>query len=197
VREDEGRGGARRAPSRLRFGIKRIVENATFVTRLLALAVIYLATAQAVADAALVQIRLTDAQVKAYAAAQPDLAAVISRLPDDLKSNAKLETIVRNHNFASLEAYKTVAWNISLIVEGIDPETKRYVGAEAVLKRQLADLETDNGVSKADKKAAAAKLNLALKAVVAVQYPENIDLVMGNLDAILATSPFGEAPSQK
>jgi hypothetical protein len=197
VAEDEGRGAVRRGSSRLRSGIKRIVETATFVIGLFALAVICFAAVQAAADAAVVQIRLTDAQVKAYAAAQPDLAVVISRLPDDLKSNAKLEAIVRNHNFANLEAYKTVAGNISLIVEGIDPETKRYIGAEAVLKRQLADLETDDGVSKADKKAAAAKLNLALKAVGAVQYPENIDLVMRNLDAILATSPFGEAPSQQ
>ena len=53
--------------------------------------------------------------------------------------------------------------NISLVLSGFDPATKKYVGAEAVIKAQIAQVQADKKMSAKDKKEALADLNEALK----------------------------------
>ena len=46
---------------------------------------------------------------------------------------------------------------------GFDPATKKYVGTEAVIKAQIAEVQADKKMSAKDKKEALADLNEALK----------------------------------
>ena len=81
--------------------------------------------------------------------------------------------------------------NISLVMGGIDPQTKKYVGSETVIKQQLAQVQADKTMKPEEKKEALANLNMALKAKApAVENKSNIDLVIKYYDKLNAA--FGE-----
>jgi hypothetical protein len=131
---------------------------------------------------ALKQIALTEKQVQAVLAAQKDMDAITEKLPDntkpDPKVTAQLEAVAKKNGFASYDEYNDVVDNISLVLGGFDPATKKYVGSEAVLKAQIAQIQADKKMSAKDKKEALADLNEALKAPApAVENKGNIDLV--------------------
>jgi hypothetical protein len=49
------------------------------------------------------------------------------------------------------------------VLGGFDPATKKYVGTEAVIKAQIAQVQADKKMPAKDKKEALADLNEALK----------------------------------
>ena len=75
--------------------------------------------------------------------------------------------------------------NISLVLGGFDPATKKFVGAEAVLKAQIAQVQADKKMPAKDKKEALADLNEALKSPPpAIENKGNIDLVAKYYDKL-------------
>ena len=153
------------------------------------------------ADSSIKQMELTDAQVRAYCAAQRDLEGVIIRLPEDradlpdVKSPAQLEAMLRRDGFKGLDEYNAVANNIALVLEGVDPAAKSYIGAAALLKRQLDDIQSDPSIPPRERAVATAELDAAMRAVAPVRYPANITLLLKNLDAVVANSPFATVTS--
>jgi hypothetical protein len=141
------------------------------------------------------QAPLTEAQIKQYLAAQKDIEAVLGDAPPeaadkpDPKIAAKLEAIAKKYQFASYDEFNAVAGNIAIILEGVDPRTKKYVGSEVVLKQEIAEVQADKKMSPADRKAALAELNDDLKAAVPVQNKANIDLVLKHYDELAAEEP--------
>jgi hypothetical protein len=135
------------------------------------------------------QIALTEKQIEAVLAAQKEIDAITDKLPDDAKPDpkvdAQLEAIAKKHGFASYDEYNTVVDNISLVLGGFDPATKKYVGAEAVMKAQIAQVQADKKMSANDKKEALADLNEALKSPPpAIENKGNIDLVAKYYDKL-------------
>jgi hypothetical protein len=131
---------------------------------------------------ALKQIALTDKQIEQVLAGQKDIDAITDKIPDnakpDPKVDAQLDAAAKKAGFASYEEYNTVADNISLVLGGFDPATKKYVGPETVMKAQLAQVQADKKMSAKDKKEAVADINEALKSPPpAVENKGNIDLV--------------------
>jgi hypothetical protein len=131
---------------------------------------------------ALKQMALTEKQIEGVLAAQKDLDAITAKLPEnaqpDAKVAAQLDAVAKKNGFASYDEYNDVVDNISLVLGGFDPATKKYVGSEAVLKAQIAQVEADKKMSAKDKKDALADLNEALKTPApAVENKGNIDLV--------------------
>jgi hypothetical protein len=142
------------------------------------------------------QIALTDKQVESVLAAQKDMDAVTDKIPDnaapDPKIDAKLDDVAKKYGFAGYPDYSTVVDNISLVLGGVDPATKKYVGAEAVIKAQIAQIQADKKMSAKDKKDTLADLNEALKQ----KQPEvankgNIDLVLKYYDKL--NEAFGDS----
>jgi hypothetical protein len=128
------------------------------------------------------QMVLTEKQIEGVLAAQKDMDAIVEKLPDNAKPDPKtvvqLETVARNNGFASYEEYNDVVDNIGLVLGGFDPATRKYVGTDAVIKAQIAQVEADKQMSANDKKEALADLNEALKTPVpAIENKGNIDLV--------------------
>jgi len=73
------------------------------------------------------------------------------------------------------------------VLGGIDPSTKKYVGAEAVIKSQIALVEADSKMNAAEKKQALENLNMALKAKEpAIENKGNIELVVKYYDKLAA-----------
>jgi hypothetical protein len=140
---------------------------------------------------ALKQIALTDKQIDAVLVAQKDMNAITDKLPQDAKPDpkviARLGDIAKKNGFAGSDEYSAVLDNISLVLGGIDPATKKYVGSEAVIKAQIAEVQADKKMSAKDKKQALDDLNKALKAPEpAVENKGNIDLVVKNYDKLNA-----------
>jgi hypothetical protein len=131
---------------------------------------------------AIKQIALTEKQIEGVLAAQKEMDAITEKLPDnakpDPKIDAQLDGVAKKNGFASYDEYNTVADNISLVLSGFDPATKKYVGPEAVLKAQIAQIQADKKMSAKDKKETVAELNEALKQPQpAIENKGNIDLV--------------------
>ena len=138
---------------------------------------------------AIKQIALTEKQIGAVLAAQKEIDAITDKLPDDAKpdpkADAQLEAVAKKHGFAGYDEYNTVVDNISLVLGGFDPVTKKYVGADAVMKAQIAQVQADKKMSANDKKEALADLNEALKSPPpAIENKGNIDLVAKYYDKL-------------
>jgi hypothetical protein len=134
------------------------------------------------AEAPLKQIALTDKQIESVLASQKEMDAITEKLPEDAKPDpkitAQLETVAKKYGFASYDDYNVVIDNVSLVLGGFDPQTKKYVGTEAVIKQQIAAVQADKKMSAKDKKEALADLNDQLKTPAPViENKGNIDLV--------------------
>jgi hypothetical protein len=135
------------------------------------------------------QIRLTDKQIEGVIAAQKDIDAIMEKLPQsgkpDPKVIAQLEAVAKKNGFASYGEYANVVANISLVLAGFDPSTKKYVGSEAVIKSQIAEVEADKKMSAKDKKEALADLNEELKTPeLPIENKGNIDLIAKYYDKL-------------
>jgi len=142
------------------------------------------------------QIALTEKQIEGVLAAQKDVDAITDKIPDnakpDPKIDAQLDAVAKKNGFASYDEYNTVIDNVSLVLGGFDPATKKFIGAEAVLKAQLAQVQADKKMPAKDKKAVLADLNEALKSPPpAIENKGNIDLVTKYYDKL--AEAFGEA----
>jgi hypothetical protein len=138
---------------------------------------------------ALKQIALTDKQIEGVLAAQKDMDAITEKLPDnakpDPKVTAQLEAVSKKYGFASYDEYNNVIDNITLVLGGFDPATKKYVGAEAVIKAQIAQVQADKKMSAKEKKEALADLDEALKTPApTIENKGNIDLVAKYYDKL-------------
>jgi hypothetical protein len=151
----------------------------------------------AAAAPALKQIALTEKQIESVLAAQKDVDAITDKIPDnakpDPKIDAQLDAVAKKNGFASYDEYNTVVDNISLVLGGFDPATKKFVGAEAVLKAQVAQIQADKKMPAKDKKEALADLNEALKSPPpAIENKGNIDIVAKYYDKLAEALGEGE-----
>lgn len=144
------------------------------------------------AEAPMKQIALTEKQIEGVLAAQKDMAALDDKLPDssnmepDEKLATEFEAVSRKAGFASYAEYNNVMDNISLVLAGFDPATKKYIGAEAVLKQQIAAVQADAKMPVKDKKQALDDMKAALQAPVqAIENKSNIDLVGKYYDKLI------------
>jgi hypothetical protein len=135
------------------------------------------------------QIALTEKQIDGAVAASKEMDPITAKLQPNAKPDpkviAQLEAVAKKNGFASYDEYNTVMDNISAVFGGIDPASKKYVGSEAVLKAQIAEVQADKKMSPKDKKAALDDLNAALKEPAPeIQNKGNIDLVVKNFDKL-------------
>jgi hypothetical protein len=146
-------------------------------------------------DEPMKQIALTDAQIQSYLAAAAEIEPVLDKVQQgdssqlDAKVQAQLDATAKKHQFASFADYQDVAANIGLVMDGVDPQTKKFVGADVMLKKQIAEVQADAKMPAADKKQALAELGDALKSIVPVKNAGNIDLVLKSYDKLAAAAP--------
>jgi hypothetical protein len=89
------------------------------------------------------QMALTDKQIEGVLAAQKDMEEITAKLPDNPtpdKITAQLDGVARKNGFASYDEYTNVVDNISIVLAGFDPATKRYVGTMPSSRRRLRKL---------------------------------------------------------
>ena len=135
------------------------------------------------------QMALTDKQIDGVLAAQKDIDAITQKLPPNAppspKVVAQLDAVAKKNGFASYDQYNDVVDNITLVLSGFDPTTKKYVGFDAATKAQIAQVQANKQMSAKDKKDALADLNESLKSPPPpVENKGNIDLVGKNYDKL-------------
>ncbi len=139
------------------------------------------------------QVPLTQKQVDGVVAAQKQIHAIEAKVPDkdadkdDPKTDAAIADAVKKNGFASVEDFANTSFSIGMVLAGVDPQTKQYVGPDAVTKKQMADIQADKSMSAKDKKDALDDLSAASKQTPTVKPIEgNIALVTKNYDALNA-----------
>ena len=140
-------------------------------------------------EATVKQMALTEKQIEGVIAAQKDMDAITAKLPEDAKPDpkitAQLDGVAKKNGFAGYDEYSNVVDNISLVLSGFDPTTKKYVGTETVIKAQITQVQADKKMSAKDKKEALADLNEALKSPAPpIENKGNIDLVTKYYDKL-------------
>ncbi len=141
------------------------------------------------------QIKLTEKQLQGFMAAYEDIAKLYegaeSDKPEDPKVEAQAAALAKKNGFASLAQYDDVLTNITMILSGIDPQTKKFTEPPEQIKNEIAALKADKSVPEAEKKEGLAKLEAALKVAKPVQFKENIALVLKYYDQL---APFMQEP---
>jgi hypothetical protein len=139
------------------------------------------------------QVALTEKQIESVLASQKELDAITEKLPEDAmekpdpKVTAQLDVVAKKYGFADYADYNVVIDNVSLVMSGFDPQSKKYVGNDVVIKQQIAAVQADKKMSAKDKKDALADLNEALKAPApTIENKGNIDVVGKYYDKLAA-----------
>jgi hypothetical protein len=133
------------------------------------------------------QIRLTDKHIQGFMAAFKDMAKLYDGAnPDkpDPKVEAQAAAVAKKNGFVSLAEYDDAWMNISMVMYGIDPQTKKFTEPPEQIKNEIAALKADKSVSEAEKQEDLAQLEVALKNAKPVQFKENISLVLKYFDKL-------------
>jgi hypothetical protein len=125
------------------------------------------------------QIKLTEKYIQDFMAAAKDMA----NLNDDANPDQP-EAIAKRNGFASLAEYEDVGMNISIIMSGIDPQTKKFTEPPEQIRKQIAALKADKSVPEGEKKDDLEELETALKTARPIQFKENITLVLKYFDEL-------------
>jgi hypothetical protein len=87
------------------------------------------------------QIKLADKHIQGFMAAYEDIAKVYdgaeSDKPEDPKVEAQAAAVAKKHGFAGLAQYDDVSMNITMIMSGIDPQTKKFTEPPEQIKNEL------------------------------------------------------------
>ncbi len=140
------------------------------------------------------QIALTPALIEQFIAAKKDIDTVLEKMPDgtdepDPGTMSKLDAVAKKYKFAGYKDYDAVENNIGIVMAGIDPDAKRYIGVDAVIKKQVADIQADKQISAKDKKDTIDQLNATLPTIPKLQFPGNVDVVVKNYDRLNEAMP--------
>jgi hypothetical protein len=137
-------------------------------------------------DAGPPQIALTEQQVQGFITATPEIAKITGALQaePDKKTQDQLDALAKKAGFSGIEEYGTVSANVSMVLQGIDPKTKKFGDPKAMIQAQVAEVRADKKMKPAEKKAALAELNQALKEIQPIKNQGNIALVESNYDKI-------------
>jgi hypothetical protein len=134
------------------------------------------------------QIKLTDKHIQGFMAAYEDIAKVYDGAESDKpdpKVEAQAAAVAKKHGFANLAQYDDVSMNVTMIMSGIDPQTKKFTEPPEQIRNEIAALKGDKSVAEAEKKEGLAQLEAALKMARPIQFKENIALVLKYFDQLV------------
>src|SRR5262245_15320895 len=135
------------------------------------------------------QIKLTEKHIQSFMGAYNDMVKVYESAdpdkPDDPKVEAQVEAIAKKNGFASLAEFDDVSVSISMVMSGIDPQTKKFTEPPEQIKKEIAALKADKTIAEAQKKQDLAELEAALKTAKPIPFKENIGLVLKYFDKLL------------
>jgi hypothetical protein len=136
------------------------------------------------------QIKLSENQIQSFIAAQDDMSLLVEQMDAgsleqaNTEYDAKLDAITKKHGFKNLAEFDRVATNVSIIMAGIDPETKVFTEPQLAIKKEIEDVSADKSISPREKSEMLEQLNEAFKAAEPTRFPSNIELVKKHYDKL-------------
>lgn len=140
------------------------------------------------------QVALTAKQIEGFIAAQKEISAITKKIPasatkPDPKIGTQLDTAAKKYGFKSFGEYDDVANTIGLVMTGIDPVSRTFQEPPDAIRQEIAEVNADKAISKAQKAKMLQELNSALQNVQPIQHRANIELVKSYFDKIEAAVP--------
>lgn len=129
------------------------------------------------------QIKLTDTHITGFIGAQKEMAAFAQKQGGqatdrpDPKVQVELDTIAKKHGFQGFADFDDIAYNISMVMGGIDPQSGAFTDPISSIKKEIGEITADASIPEKDKKQMLDELNEALKHTPPLQFPENVDVV--------------------
>jgi hypothetical protein len=102
----------------------------------------------------------------------------------DPKVQAELEEVAKKHGFASFAEYDDVAANISMVMAGIDPQTKGFTSPQLAIAKEIQEVQADKSIPDKEKAVMLDELHAALKQSELMRHASNIELVVKYYDKI-------------
>jgi hypothetical protein len=133
------------------------------------------------------QIKLTEKHIQGFMAASKDMGQLYEGAdPDkpDPKMEAQAAAVAKRNGFASLAEYDDASMNISMIMSGIDPQSRKFTEPPEQIKREIVALKADKSVPEMEKREGLAQLEAALRNAKPIQFKENIALVLKYFDKL-------------
>ena len=136
----------------------------------------------ALAQGAVKQIQLTAKHIEGFIAAQKDMATVAEKMQSnsdkpDPKVQAELESIAKKHGFASFNEYDDVAANISMVMAGIDPQSREFTEPKVAIQKEIDEVKGDTTIPEKEKKQMLEEMDQALKTTPPLEHKENVTIV--------------------
>jgi hypothetical protein len=134
-------------------------------------------------DQGLSQRLLTEKDVQNFIAAQKPIKAALDKIPEDKRDQpdapmqAALDKLAAGFGFKDYGDFDEVGSNIQFILQGFDSEKKTFIGHEAVIKNEIANVTADKSMKPKDKAEELEQLKDALAHVDPVKYKESIPVV--------------------
>lgn len=140
------------------------------------------------------QVKLSEEMIKGFISAQKDMADLAqksgsqpSEKPDP-KVQAELDAIAKKHGFTNFIEFDDVAFNISMVMGGLDPQSGAFTDPIAAIKKEIEDITADKSIPEKDKKQMLEELAEALKSTPPLKFPENVEVVKkyrGEIEKVL------------
>jgi hypothetical protein len=133
------------------------------------------------------QIPLAEKQIQGFIAAHKDMVETFDKLQNE-KSEAvvlgQLDKIAKKFGFKDHAEYDSVVTNITLVMFGIDPQTKNFTDPPTVAKKDLEAAMADKSLPEKDRKRLVEDLTEQAKMVQPIMHPGNIELIKKYYDQI-------------
>ena len=132
------------------------------------------------------QVQLDEATVKNFIVAQKEMAEYHQKLgpgasdKPDPKIQADLEALAKKHGFATFGDFDDVAFNISMVMGGLDPQTGQFTDPITAINREIEEIKNDKSIPEKDKKQMLDELAEALKSTAPLKFPGNVEVVKRN-----------------
>jgi hypothetical protein len=90
----------------------------------------------------------------------------------------------KKYGFVSLKEFDDISTNISMIMSGVDQQSRKFTEPKEQIRQQIAAIKSDKSIPEAEKKEDLAQLDAALKEAKPIQFKENITLVLKHFDKL-------------
>ena len=132
------------------------------------------------------QIRLTEKRIQSFIAASEEISTFSG---EDNQDNGdqkleQVEALIKKYGFVNMEEFDDISTNISMIMSGIDQQTRKFTEPKEQIRQQIAAIKSDKSIPEAEKKEDLAQLDAALKEAKPIQFKDNITLVLKYFDKL-------------
>ena len=136
------------------------------------------------------QVALSQKSLDGLIAAQKKIRDLKAKTPKDAKApdpklEGQIDAAVKKNGFASTGDFADASYSVGVVLAGMDPDSGKYIGADAATKKQVEEVKADKQMPPKEKKEALDELNEVLRAGSTDKPSQgNIDLVTANMSKL-------------